>query len=1126
MVNPNPPLLNKSFNHYIQIIRSLSPNVQTFNTLLENSISEYFGIDNNIDFLLDISICSTCLERIKDCTKCHKQGNQASLLELDQLREIASAISIIKGADNPFFLKICLEIPNWRNLYDPKYSNKNNALSTSKKLFKQLIKIGKFDEFNKEIQKSIDSKHFTFLSSEEEVSVLQEAHCFSSLNYALKNSSSSQKVRPVSNASFPHFNSSPNCRFPQGANIMSDLTLTFLLWRMWGAALISDLSRAFRTVHSSDSINLLSLCYWTEDSNLEPNPTFKLLKFHRMTYGQIFSSCTLEVCLRFIVGGELEPNSLAQKMLGPLRFVDDTLASFHLPEILLESLDSFSSALRKYSFQIKEVITSGNWLKELSPNHPYADHPTEETIVFSHLWSPVEDVITVKPFLCAGKKQRGAYMGAPLTELSKSEIYQLSITKRIMSRLTGQLYCISGVFLEPLKIQIKLFYSLICIQVKNSWDDGITGELDQQVKNLLYYISTNIDKVPRIPRACVKLGWKILRICISTDGASSAYCFTMHIISINDWGQMRSMIWTAQSTISKHSIPCNEMMGLCKAILYTYKIGTHIIDDCLRFSYYKDHIPLEIFSDSTCSLWLLDRKTSTNQVILRNAVFKIHSALKRISLLGFLPRVFHISSELNVSDKNSKIHESPLEIPATKFWQEGPEEFCNQEFPAMFDIFLSYKNGIDTFHKQSQVNHTTHCKNINGINSCFYPCECDSCLRHRTLTTSSSKLSTFILSRSKPRMYRLLPCMRSVVDFHGTNSSSNLVRVKAATSLQNEPVEQNEAPDWLEILGLLDSSFTAIRSDFIIGRLQRRPLMSCVILAAKFALLTCQAVKRIIGFEGHKIKNIPINDESFVRIGALTLFRLSTNHFKPDTKKLRIQTIKGFTFILDRFSKQFYNTVFGTSMVLFISSKHKILIKRLFQHFHTIGSTSIEPVHILSPTYITQAMRCGPIGVVFANQKNVIKSLVNGCLWCRKIDPENAPSPKYNLTDPSLSKLLFQSDALFHSLYGDIFVDVDFLSYKGQRKVHSKCSIIILCDLFSGYVIVEFLESGTSTEVYHALLRVSRRHKRPVRIITDAGSQFLSLAKGSKIELASELGIAFQCLSPGTQFANRLGAID
>ena len=95
-----------------------------------------------------------------------------------------------------------------------------------------------------------------------------------------------------------------------------------------------------------------------------------------------------------------------------------------------------------------------------------------------------------------------------------------------------------------------------------------------------------------------------------------------------------------------------------------------------------------------------------------------------------------------------------------------------------------------------------------------------------------------------------------------------------------------------------------------------------------------------------------------------------------------------------------------------------------------------------------------------------------------------------------------------------------------SSREHSKCSIIILCDLFSGYVIVEFLESGTSTEVYHALLRVSRRHKRPVRIITDAGSQFLSLAKGSKIELASELGIAFQCLSPGTQFANRLGAID
>ena len=65
------------------------------------------------------------------------------------------------------------------------------------------------------------------LTKAEESQVLQDFHCFSYLNFQLKDSSSSQKVRPVTNSSSSHPSGSFNSRTCKGPNMLNNLKVIF-----------------------------------------------------------------------------------------------------------------------------------------------------------------------------------------------------------------------------------------------------------------------------------------------------------------------------------------------------------------------------------------------------------------------------------------------------------------------------------------------------------------------------------------------------------------------------------------------------------------------------------------------------------------------------------------------------------------------------------------------------------------------------------------------------------------------------------------------------------------------------------------------------------------------------------
>ena len=123
---------------------------------------------------------------------CRWLNSNASIQELAELELIRNCITVKKNpVTNQDYVEASYPfIGNLEILYSPEKSNYNGAVSTTRSLFKKLHKIGRAEDFHTEIEKSNSEGHMQLLSKEEGEEVMKKFHCFSFLNFQLKDSSS------------------------------------------------------------------------------------------------------------------------------------------------------------------------------------------------------------------------------------------------------------------------------------------------------------------------------------------------------------------------------------------------------------------------------------------------------------------------------------------------------------------------------------------------------------------------------------------------------------------------------------------------------------------------------------------------------------------------------------------------------------------------------------------------------------------------------------------------------------------------------------------------------------------------------------------------------------------------
>ena len=121
-------------------------------------------------------------------------------------------------------------------------------------------------------------------------------------------------------------------------------------------------------------------------------------------------------------------------------------------------------ALGKNGFTVKQVYSSKNWHLTYDKTSSAADYdPSKPEIIFHHAWMWSDDTLSIIPNLGTFKKCRGAPGGPNLTEMDTTSI---KVTRRVGSRLVGEMYDPTGAFTSPLTVCFKIFYSKLCMNTQ------------------------------------------------------------------------------------------------------------------------------------------------------------------------------------------------------------------------------------------------------------------------------------------------------------------------------------------------------------------------------------------------------------------------------------------------------------------------------------------------------------------------------------------------------------------------------------------------------------------------------------------------------------------------------------
>ena len=196
--------------------------------------------------------------------------------------------------------------PHFSQLYHHSKSNIHLAEKTTANLFKKLHARKIVKQFDDEIRKSINEDNMVVLTQQERIKALNGTHCFSFLNYAEKLGSTSHKIRAVSNTSSNHQSGSINSWLPSGSNLISNLKEVFESFRLETFVLVTDISRCYRSVRTSEAANMSRLHIYPENPFDPKCLNTVILKYLRLTFGDAIAANVIEQIMIYFVTQKTE----------------------------------------------------------------------------------------------------------------------------------------------------------------------------------------------------------------------------------------------------------------------------------------------------------------------------------------------------------------------------------------------------------------------------------------------------------------------------------------------------------------------------------------------------------------------------------------------------------------------------------------------------------------------------------------------------------------------------------------------------------------------------------------------------------------------------------------------------
>ena len=646
--------------------------------------------------------CEAC-SKTGGCRQCKDMKNPVSLKELHEAELMKKDIHVcdVTGEKKRYFKASYTpkEGIDFAKIYDVRLSNEKMARNSSLNLRKKLAKENKLEAFDNQVTESIVLKHMAKVDNELRMKYKGLPISFQLINYVEKETSATTKIRMVTNSSINRINGSLNSNLCIGPNILNGSLDVLNRFSAYPYAILTDLEKAYRSVHTCDTTNSLRRFFWFNDCNDENS--IQEFAMSRMTFGDSPASFILAHC-EGVISNDVDLSEESRDFIRNSMYVDDGAQSSNSVEKLEKICREIPGMFEKYSFKVKHIIKSYQQKDNIELK---TSTETSENIL-GLIWDFVNDMLLPNLDVHVCKKKRGKYTDVGLTQ---EMIGDTAITLRVTLRVLAQLYDLSGRHLSPLQIKGRLLYSEVSKKCPE-WDKDISSvdqELTEKVRNFLHEILEVKRTLKPLSRAWVQKGYELINLIMSGDGGDKAYSTAAYARSRNkkDNSMFDSRICGARCKISKLSVPDNE---LCAFLLNMRHL------ECILESLPEVNSELiaTLITDSKCTAYTVNPLLNIKDRRRKNLTVRIDRKIRRImAAWPALKMIFVWSPTSQIpADLNSKAHSNVAEILNSVKWRKGDKSFYGSQFPSSeSQIYMTAENSVVKYEGFPVKQHVADC---------------------------------------------------------------------------------------------------------------------------------------------------------------------------------------------------------------------------------------------------------------------------------------------------------------------------------------------------------------------------------------------------------------------------------
>ena len=677
--NKNILAFNFISNHLIPRIPSFFSEAQLNQFVLDKLARE------SIDFLR--INCDICNKRSLQCLGCKFVNSNLSLEENNQLIEMTKKIRVRPhpfpqpGVKYGIFTEF-LYLKNPTLVYTKHSSNHNMAKANTIKLRSRLIKNNLLNEFHEKFLDELKNNFIEKVSPEQYQQMKFEN--FISINYSIKLSSESTRIRLTTNASFPHPSKYPlNSLIPCGPNLLNSPNKILNNLRFSKFTAHGDLRTAYKRIFLNPLESDLLLFFWYDSPN--QIETLNIYKNKKLPFGLASASSVLEISLREIIAKSCS-NPLAKSCLENSRFVDDLAIEASSENDLKNAIFDLERTLKLYDFSVKKF----HFLTSFPTQQNFDDENASKFLSLS--FCNKSDKFRPNFSINTSKKIRGLPSGP---KLSPNVISDLVVTRRVISRILGQIFSYQSLFVEPILAFLKLYFSHAC-KLSNSWNHDLEKfdpNFVKKFKNFCYQLINIENRILPLQRSVITNNSTLHGFFVISDASTELLSAVLYAIVKTPAGTYYSIILDAKSKRSDHSVISNELLSIKLALNLTYNYISSIEDKL------SDPFSVNLFNDCKSACFFVNPAKVLSKILIKNAANHIFRLIQLISdEFQFNTKVqcSYIDTKNSSADLLSKYPKIPVvDLINSDFFRSGPKKLLDPKFPDSKDTFLTKSKSSD-----------------------------------------------------------------------------------------------------------------------------------------------------------------------------------------------------------------------------------------------------------------------------------------------------------------------------------------------------------------------------------------------------------------------------------------------